>query len=80
MESINKEAEIPINNGIYKQVEVPISNAMTYYKTNYRYTSMQNLDKYSSGSKLSFYEILQNLYYQIIFDHIYRKIRERLLD
>lgn len=27
------------------------TNASAYYKANYRYTSMQHLDKYSSDSK-----------------------------
>lgn len=50
----DKEAEIiPINIANYKPpTDAPVSNAMAYYKTNYRYTSMQRLDRYSSGSKL----------------------------
>jgi hypothetical protein len=33
-----------------KQAE-PLTNAAAYYKVNYRYTSMQQLDKTSSESK-----------------------------
>lgn len=37
----------------HKPVEISMSNAMTYYTTNYRYSSMHRLDKYSAGKKQS---------------------------
>jgi hypothetical protein len=44
MESTENQ-QIPI-------VENNLSNAMAYYKTNYRYTSLKQLEKYhGSGSK-----------------------------
>lgn len=54
-----EEAETLPMNGIavaqHKPVEISMSNAMTYYTTNYRYSSMHRLDKYSSGSECFVY-------------------------
>lgn len=55
-----EEAEtLPMNGtaaaATHKPVEVSMSNAMTYYTTNYRYSSMHRLDKYSSGSECIVY-------------------------
>lgn len=69
----NKEAEmIPINGSVvHKPVEASMSNAMAYYKTNYRYTSMQHLDKYSAGSEFRVFICdLQNLcFISFLSDH-----------